>query len=123
MTHSGGTSIYGKPDALSKRLRQVLVLQRENATQDAYGESVPSWTTVDFGVRGEVKAKGGSEFTQSGQQIATRSIEVLIRYRSDITITPQHRFTWQGRTFHITGILDPDGMRKILICQCTEDAG
>lgn len=123
MTVQGGSSAYGKTPGIGARMRQVLVLQRENASQDAWGESVPSWTTVDSAVRGAVSVKGGSEFTQNGQQVATLSIFITVRYRQDITITPQHRFTWQGRTFNVTATYDPDGMRKVLVCQCTEDAG
>lgn len=123
MTHSGGGKAYGKPDALSRRLRQVLTLQRENASQDAYGESVPSWTDVDTAVRGEVRISGGSEFAQAGQQIATITADITIRFRSDVTLTPQHRFVWQSRNFNVVATFDPDGFRKYLVCRCVEDAG
>lgn len=123
MTHHGGGKAYAKPEALSRRLRETITLQRENATQDAHGQSVPTWTNVDDSVRAEVRQISGFESTQSGQQIATLSYDVTMRYRSDITVTPQHRFKWGERLLNVTSAIDPDGFKKILICRCLENAG
>jgi SPP1 family predicted phage head-tail adaptor len=105
------------------RLRHVLTLQRENASQDANGESVPSWTNVSTGVWGEILFVNGSEQTQAGQTVATNSVTITVRKRSDVTITPQHRWLWNGKVFNIISAVDPTGIGEELICQCIQDAG
>lgn len=105
----------------SGRLKQVVTLQQQSAITDSWGAPAESWTTVSSTVFAEVAANPGGEATQLGQQIATNSYTVTIRYRSGVT--PQQRFTWRGKNLNITSVIDPDGNQEMLVCQCTEDAG
>lgn len=122
MTVHFGPSEYGKRVGLAFRLRNVGTLQREAAATDSWDAPSSTWEDVDTAFRFDLRETGGIETMQNGQQIATKSLTLMTRYRNDVTLSPKMRVVYDSRNFHIVGVSDPDGGRKYVVLQCVEAA-
>lgn len=121
MTVSFGPSEYGRRVGLAFRLRNVGTLQSHTSGNDSWGApTAQTWSDVDTAFRFDIKEVGGTEVAQNGQQIATKSVTLMTRYRNDVTVSPQMRVVYDGRSLNIVGVADPDGGRKYLVLQCVE---
>lgn len=74
----------------------------------------PTWTTT--GIEwAAIKGIWGREFLASNAEQAATTIEVIIRYRADLTTS--NRFVYQGRKFDIKALL-PNNTMTELVCMC-----
>ncbi|NJM34939.1 MAG: phage head closure protein [Rhodomicrobium sp.] len=67
-------------------------------------------------VWGAVEASSGKEIVGADRVTGEASYTITIRYRPDLT--PSMRFRRGTETFHILAVLDKDGRRRLLTCQC-----
>lgn len=56
-------------------------------TRDTYGASVDSWPTVTVETRGEIRYSGGGYSSSNEEKFFNKSMELTVRYRSEITET------------------------------------
>ena len=63
-------------------LDRRILIEVPTATRDAYGATVPGWTTLTT-VWGNVIPIMGTERQQQGTQVATAFFRITIRYRAD----------------------------------------
>lgn len=79
--------------------------------QDYFGQRTIDFTTLAV-VWAKVEEKRGSEGEQSNQIVATRMVEFLIRYRSDVN--EQMRIVYRGNIYEIQSIISGDDRKKTL---------
>lgn len=98
-------------------LRERVTLQAPVRTPDGAGGADVTWSDVAT-VWASVMALSGRERPAGERMEARRIVQVLIRYRSDVTATK--RLLWQGRVLDIRTMCDIDGKRHTLMIDCEE---
>ena len=85
-----------------------ITIQTFTTTTDDFGEVVKSFTTLAE-VWAKVEEKRGNEGEDGNQIVATKRVEFLIRYRSDINEQMQIQYT--NETYKIEAILNADSRK------------
>lgn len=85
-----------------------ITIQTFTTTTDDFGEVVKSFTTLAE-VWAKVEEKRGNEGEDGNQIVATKRVEFLIRYRSDIN--EQMQIQYNNETYKIEAILNADSRR------------
>ena len=98
-------------------LRHRVALQAPVRTGDGGGGAVVTWSTIAE-VWAAIRPQGGSEavFAEAVSGVVTH--DITIRHRAGVV--PAMRFSWDGRIFEITAVLDIDERRRMLRCLCRE---
>lgn len=98
------------------RLNQRITIQQPAASQDAYGEMVPSWTTFAT-VWAEVKPVLGSEAVVNGMTLAQAPVKVRIRHLAGVL--PTMRVVHETRTLAVRSVAEMDSAGQIdeLLCE------
>lgn len=107
------------------RLRHRVTLQRCSTGVDASGQPLnreddTNWSTVANFKRipADVIDPNGREALRGQQVDATRNTLVRLRYVAGIEA--HMRFVYGDRKLYIKTALDPDGLRRELVCTCGE---
>lgn len=104
--------------------RHYVTIQKENASQDAAGQPIPSWTAITNGtnipcqklmVGNGTALLGGSERLRNLQVEAGVKHIWIMHYRSDVL--PQMRLSEGTDAFNIVRADDPEGDRRFLVIQ------
>lgn len=90
------------------QLDRRITIQSFTTTTDDFGEVVKSFTTL-ANVWAKVEDKRGNEGEDGNQLVATKRVEFLIRYRSDIN--EQMRIQYNNETYKIEAILNADSRK------------
>jgi len=90
------------------QLDRRITIQSFTTTTDDFGEVVKSFTTLAE-VWAKVEDKRGNEGEDGNQLVATKRVEFLIRYRSDIN--EQMRIQYNNETYKIEAILNADSRK------------
>ncbi|MBX3492411.1 MAG: phage head closure protein [Parvibaculum sp.] len=98
-------------------MRERVTLQAPVRTPDGAGGADVTWNDVAT-VWASVMALSGRERPAGERMEARRRLQVLIRYRSDVTAAM--RLVWQGRALDIRTMCDIDGKRHMLLIDCEE---
>lgn len=85
------------PSSRAGMLRHVLTIQTVTPATNTFGERTETWASTTTR-RGRIEPTGGGESIQSGKTEASATHVGVMRYYA---LTPQHRITWDGRTFGI----------------------
>jgi SPP1 family predicted phage head-tail adaptor len=91
-------------------LRARVQIQQRALGQDTAGALKPVWTTLGT-VWAEMRSIGGVErlAPQLDQTVAMATHQARMRKGAGgIVLRPSMRILWDGRTFEITSVLDPD---------------
>lgn len=100
----------------SRDFREEILVQQYVSADDGFGGSTRSYS--DLGnIWGKVTDKAANEGEISGRVKATKSIEVITHYRTDIKETD--RLVLDGVTYNIRGVINID--RDSLFLQITAD--
>ncbi len=100
-------------------LRHRVDIQEPTDGTDSYGGVTQAWALLST-VWAQVEDLRGREFVSSEQLQSEVTTRITIRYRTDVTITPQMRAVEGTRTWEIVDVLDPDGMHIQLQLLCRE---
>lgn len=87
------------------RIRQRITIQRATETTDSYGQKTLTWATHKA-MWSMLEFDGGSEQREAMRTQGVRSGTATMRYLSDVT--EKDRFTFDGRTFQIVGVVNVD---------------
>lgn len=98
---------------------RVTIQEDQGATQDGFGQEVEDWQDVAT-VWAAVEPLSGREFLEAQQTQAEVSTRIRIRYRSDVTFTPEMRATWGGHTYDIVSVIEVEARRRELHLMCRE---
>lgn len=83
------------------RLRHVVTLERQSATQDAMGQRVDVWTTIAT-VRASIEPLRGKEFIAASGERAELTTRIRIRYSGDVSgLRPRDRVNHGGNLYDI----------------------
>jgi len=97
------------------KMDRQIVLQRRTVAQDAYGEEIETWSTLDTVWAQRVELKG-SEQWQARQVIANIEAKYRIHWREGLT--PVDRFTEDGRVFDVHSAIEM-GRREAIELVCS----
>jgi len=98
-------------------LRRRVVLERPALADDGGGGAVETWEAVAE-VWAMIEAQSGKETVEADRLSGTRRVDVTIRYREDVSANM--RFRLGDRVLDIRAVLDEDGRRRFLKCNCEE---
>jgi head-tail adaptor len=104
-------------------LREDVTIYRATGTKNTYGELSQVWTTVRCAVKAAIRPAVNRP-TESlnlalKQVIARNPTDVIIRFRTDLSVTDQ--VLWGEQRLNIEAIFDPElGRRRWLILRCVE---
>ena len=99
------------------KLRHSITIQVSTVTQDDYGASVESWDTFAT-VRASVEPLQGREYFAAQQVQAEVTTRFRIRYLAGVK--PSMRVLFEGRTFDVQAVLDPNEMHRELHLMAVE---
>lgn len=91
------------------RLDKRITIEQVSTSQNAKGEPIESWSTLDT-VWAEVYPVRGSETFEGQQVYAENTLGFRIRYRSDVT--RKMRIDHGGTKYDIEAINEPRGTRS-----------
>lgn len=100
------------------RLRHYLTIEAPEETDDGAGGVTLAWVPVGT-AWARLAPLGASETLDRDREMATRRWRITLRYRGDLN--PACRFICDGRRFAIESVVDRDGRRRFLACDCTEE--
>lgn len=83
------------------KLDRRVVIRSYTETQDAYGESIKTFSDLAT-VWAKYVGLSGRENYNTDQRMASFDAKFIIRYRSNIT--PQHKIVFDGATYDIKAI-------------------
>lgn len=85
------------------KLDRKITINEATFTQDAFGENIPTisalasvWAKFDF--------KGGDAGYDADTFAGTSKAEVVIRYRTDLQISPKHYIEYDSKDWYIRNI-------------------
>lgn len=101
--------------ALSRRFRNILILQKNTATQDANGQPIESWSDVNR-LRCEIVPKSAKEFARNENIDDEVTSIIRCRFMDGNGLDPTYRLTNLDGTvvYNVTGVYDPHQTRHIL---------
>lgn len=99
-------------------LRMRATLETKIQTSDDGGGFAESWTTL-ASVWCELRPLSGAEALTGGQMAALKRLRLRIRFRDDVT--EELRLVVGARVLGIDRVEDPDGRRRWLDLDCTEN--
>lgn len=99
------------------RLDERITVQRLTQERGATGQVLDVWEDVCT-VWASVVDVQGRELVEGGQEQATITVKIWIRYRDDIR--PKMRVLWQYHIYHITAITQSPKRKQDRILLCYE---
>lgn len=97
------------------RNRNRITIQYETVTRDTVGGEVKGWSTFAT-VWAEVTASPSAideQFIQNADQLQARMfLRLKMRWLSGVSV--KHRISFDGRTFQIHSVSDPEGRKREL---------
>lgn len=102
--------------------RHTVLLQNPGPpAPDGQGGFTVSWTDLTPATwKVEIKPATARDLERvaSGTVLSTASHVITGRYRDDVT--PETRLIFNGRTFHVNGVANPEERDVTLVLTCTE---
>lgn len=102
------------------RLRHQVTIQQQTQTATAYGGYSETWTDVAT-VWAHIKPLYGRERWHGDQVESDVTHQITIRYRSDVTVSPQMRVLYGSRVFKIISVINPEERNELLVLECVEE--
>jgi SPP1 family predicted phage head-tail adaptor len=106
--------------ALPPRLREVITIEQNMPTRDAYGAAIASWTTYAADVPAAAQPIGGREFVAIAQAQADLTIRFRCRYIEGVN--NQMRVQWRGNYYGIVAAVNWNGRDRELELLCRGEA-
>ena len=97
-------------------LNVLIDLEKPVETQDAFGDPVPTWTTV-VRTYATKKVGSGSESERFEQRVSSYDTEWRLRYRSPFDPRWRIKEVVSGTIHDIIFAADPTGRRKEILCR------
>lgn len=100
------------------KLRHLLTIWRYSPTTSAVsGEQIAGYVEGD-GVWGEIEQISGREFQNAQQTVGDDKFQITIRYTRKIG--RKDRLCWDGQTFEVESLNDPEMRHVELVLTCHE---
>tara|TARA_R110000823_G_C15887977_1_gene495757 strand:- start:743 stop:1084 length:342 start_codon:yes stop_codon:yes gene_type:complete len=85
------------------QLRNKVTVQANTSSRDAFGGVVNSWATR-FSAFASINPTSGNERLGSDKITAERSFEIVMRVNPALSVSPQHRISWNSRLLDIQSV-------------------
>lgn len=102
----------------ASELRTAFHLAHAVEVQSESGERTISWLAEPCVVHGRIITRRGIETQHARGTIALAMQTIRIRWRAGVS--PKQRLLGDGRIFEIVSVIDPDGCKTVLDCDCIE---
>ena len=102
------------------RNRVTIQTVSESTSADAYGGRAKTWS-AEFDAWAEIVPQSGREFYRAQQVVSDMTHLLRIRYRPDVTFTPDNRITFGSRIFNIVSALELDERHREWMVTCLEE--
>jgi len=102
---------------LAVRFNHRLTIQRQSTTQDALGQKVDTWTTIDY-AWASLNPVSAKEYFGSSAERAEISHKIVMRY--GVTIAPKDRIVYGARIFDINEVMNMREDNQYLLVMATE---
>lgn len=102
---------------IAGRLDKRITIQSATSARDGSGQPILTWSDWAV-VWAAVEPIRGREYFAAQQVSAETTHRVTIRYRSGVS--PQMRVVFNGRTFRIEAVIDPQEHHERLELMCVE---
>lgn len=99
-------------------MRRVVTLQTVNSVSDGMGGTTDTVVALASNIPARVEPLQGNELLRAQQTGMQRPHRFTLRYRSDVTGATT--LLYDGRTFDIKSIADPEEKHRELIVQADE---
>lgn len=101
------------------KLRDRILIQSGARTTDSQGGFTVVWSTIADGSRwANVRDARANEVWLHDQ--TQHSVGFVVETRYVTGVTADMRIVWGSRTFRITGVRNPDGVKRTLLIDCLE---
>ncbi len=101
------------------RLRHRVTVQQKSVARTSSGAENVTWTNVGtFWAR--VQPLQGREYMEGRAQASDISTRILLRFQPGTTFTDAMRATWDGHTYQVVSVIEPDEARRELVLMCRE---
>jgi len=88
--------------------------------QDAGGAYTPVYVVVAT-VWAEVRTLTGSETPSTALDTLVAAVIHRVQIRKPwFVVRPTWQLLWEGRTFNVMGVTEPDNRQRILVLECVE---
>ena len=101
----------------ASKLRHRITFQERATGQDEFGQPIDTWQDICT-VWAAVEPLSGREFWAAQQVQAEVTTRIRIRYRQGIR--PEMRVLYDGRTYDIQTVIDPEERHVELQLMCRE---
>jgi SPP1 family predicted phage head-tail adaptor len=102
------------------KLRHRIQIVQPGVTQDSAGGTTQTDATVLCTTWATIQALSGTEKFAAHEFVSQVTHSVYLRYRTDFTIDSSMNVWYNGRTFQIEAVLNPDERNKMLQLLCIE---
>ncbi len=100
------------------RLRHFLTIEAPEESDDGAGGVTVTWAPIGA-AWAKLSPLAAVEGLSRDREMAVRRWRITLRYRDDVT--PACRFLCDGRHFAIDSVVDREGRKRFLSCDCTEE--
>lgn len=100
------------------RLRHFLTIEAPEETGDGAGGVTVAWAPVGA-AWAKLSPLTAGEGLARDREMMVRRWRITLRYRDDVT--PACRLLCEGRRFAIESVVDRDGRKRFLSCDCSEE--
>ena len=100
------------------RLRHFLTIEAPEETADGAGGVTVAWTPIGA-AWAKLSPLTAGEGLARDREMMVRRWRITLRYRDDVT--PACRFVCEGRRFAVESVVDRDGRKRFLSCDCSEE--
>lgn len=101
--------------------RSRITIQRATASQNSYGEDVPTWAAIGS-CWANIRPLQGRELEAAQQTFAEARFRIEVRYQRGAGFQRKDRVIWGSRTLDILDVEDPDQRQRRLFLTCKEYA-
>jgi SPP1 family predicted phage head-tail adaptor len=109
------------PKYTARQLGETVAIQALTRSSDGMGGFTEAWATVSGApTRAMIEAAPGSERWGYMRQVPGNTYRMVTRYFSGATAA--QRVQWDGKTYAILGVVDPDGGRRWLEYRLSDGA-
>jgi SPP1 family predicted phage head-tail adaptor len=108
------------------QLKAFMSLEENTVTVDSGGERSNSWAEIDT-LFGRIDTASAMEQSLAAQNGLRLTHSIAVRYREDFgtgdtRLLGKYRLVYDGRTFEVRGVSDPDEGKRFLVLTCSEES-
>ncbi len=102
---------------MARNMHQKIICRRQILTPASAGQQQESWQEIAI-VWADVTALSGDMKVEAGQKFMATGYKIRTRYQDQLRAT--RTVLWQGQTYRVVSLFDPDNRKRILEMRLVE---